>query len=214
MNTKIRKFLTCRGLVPASLTKSETAENQSEVLTEGVPPGELDEGGQDPAQVVPGVEEEEAGDRGEVDVGPGISRALVLTLHQDCHAGEDCQGGEEYQEDAQQIFPGRGHALSVGGAGADHGGGGGGGGRGVETHLVSCACVVPEEGGGLDSHEGHQAEYHKEKCHQEAVEANVLWTDLKQHVLLSQLRPPASPYLQSYDCHVNQGRKYPSQSLA
>ena len=91
MNTKIRKFLTCRGLVPASLTKSETAENQSEVLTEGVPPGELDEGGQDPAQVVPGVEEEEAGDRGEVDVGPGISRALVLTLHQDCHAGEDSQ---------------------------------------------------------------------------------------------------------------------------
>ena len=149
-------------------------------MTEGVPPWELDEGGEDPAQVVPGVEEEEAGDGGEVYVGPGVTRALVLTLHQDCHAGEDSQRGEKYQEDAEQIFPGRGHALSVGGGGAGHHGGGCGG----EAHLVPGAGVVAEEGGRLNSHEGHQAEYDKEECHQEAVEANVLRADLKQPVLL------------------------------
>ena len=100
------RIRTCPGQDRPSLTQSKRAEDQSDVLTEGVAPGELDEGGEDPAQVVPGVEEEEAGHRGEVDVGPGVPRALVLTLHQDRHAGEDGQRGEEYQEDAQEIFPG------------------------------------------------------------------------------------------------------------
>ena len=146
-------------------------------MTEGVSAWELDERGEDPAEIVPGVEEEEAGDGSEVNIGPGVSRALVLTLHQDCDAGEDSQRGEKYQEDAEEIFPSRGQGLPVGGGGAGHHGGGGGGG---EPHLVPRAGVVPEEGGGLDGHEGHQAEYHKEKCYQETVEPNILRADLKQ----------------------------------
>ena len=52
-------------------------------MTEGVSAWELDERGEDPAEIVPGVEEEEAGDGSEVNVGSGVSRALVLTLHQE-----------------------------------------------------------------------------------------------------------------------------------
>ena len=52
-------------------------------MTEGVIALELDERGEDHAEIIPGVEEEEAGDGSEVNVGSGVSSALVLTLHQE-----------------------------------------------------------------------------------------------------------------------------------
>ena len=91
-------------------------QSSLEVLLEDVPQQQLhgdaqlghvlNDGSEDPAKVVTAVEGEEAGDGGEVDVGPDV--VLVtgeLADHEDRHAGEDGQGGEEDDEHAQDVLP-------------------------------------------------------------------------------------------------------------
>ena len=57
------------------------------------------------AEVVTTVEGEEACDGGEVDVGPdAVLVAGELADHEDRHAGEDGQGGEEDDEHAQDVL--------------------------------------------------------------------------------------------------------------
>ena len=46
------------------------------------------------------------------------------------------------------------------------------------SNIVPGACVVSEEGRGLDHHEHHQTEAHKKEGHQETVEAKIAGTDL------------------------------------
>ena len=142
------------GLQSRILTESEGTQYHGQVLSCGISAWKFDLRCQDPTQVVPGVEEQEAGDGGEIGVGPGVSGALVLRLDQDGDTREDCQGGQEYEEDTEQIFPSNGQAVPVAG--------GGGGGDGVHTdRLVPRACVMSEEGCSLYGHECHQTEYHK-----------------------------------------------------
>ena len=76
--------------------KAEDAETEGQILTSGRRSGQLDQGGEDPTKVVSAVEGKEAGDRGEVYVGPDVARlGGVLRGHQHSHTREDCQGREE-----------------------------------------------------------------------------------------------------------------------